>query len=1365
MAEHRVLRGIRPRIIAAMGAICLLAPLAPGGRALAAPVVEPADIGFGGQAVAEAGAIAPVSPAVARAAQQGMTEFLVLLERPDGASADVVLAAFSGTQRATAATLDERAEARLAAHHALAAEAAPRFRALDATIEPLIASGSIVEFERFLAFGVLAVTGDSTSVQTIAGRPGVAAVLPNRRHRLDRATAPAVPTIAGAWNLEMVGAERAWREVGANGQGVVVATIDSGADWSHPALRTRYRGRDGRHDYDWMDFSRPSQPRERPADGNGHGTQVLGAAVGRSGAGPMGVAPGAEWIAVRAFDSYGFSTDRQLLRAAQWLLAPTRLDGTAPRPDLAPDIVNCSWVLENGADPLFDAVVGAWRSAGILSVFAAGNSDDGTRTWAGILAPASHPDVLAVGALRPSGEVWELSKGGPSFHGGVKPDLVAPGVGVRTARDGGGTSYGTGTSIAAPHVAGTAALMLSANPGLGVDDLAYGLRSSARDLGAPGPDNESGWGGLDALRAAEWAMSTGRVAGRIADLGGAPIAGAAIRLEPDGSGGFPAVTTIAGVDGTFSVAVGPGAWTVTVSSLRHVPESAKVHVAGELTSMLDLHLAPAPLGAVSGRVVGVFDQPLGGARVELVGSAAAGSVGSDGAAVFASDEGAYELKLPEGTHELRYSAAGHRAITTAVEVAPGVESPHNVLLSRVPRLLLVDADAYTGERVHPYFGRALRTRGYEFDIWTIDDPLSDVPDADDLAPYDVVVWLHVYGSPGRIDARGHNGETAAALTSYVSRGGRLIISGQDIGRHDSDDVPLAGAEAPELFRNLLGARFVEDHAGLAEVIGTGWLDGLSLDLDRPRGHAKGGRLSPDVVAPALDTGDATCEPVLLYPDGRAAGLALDSATGRRVYLAFGPEGVGDPDGLGSLYDKLIGWLESPWLSLTAEPESAGPGGDVRLSVALRTGRSAMPGELDVRVPPAWSIESYPDEMERLASDQVRWKGDFEAESSRAFDIGVRLTGPAAGSQAQVVTATLQSLGSTQVVTTALRAVVPDFEPSEASVAPGRAIGPGTVEYRLAIVNGGPADAAHAAAQVLLPAGARAVTETLEASSGTISWDPGGGRAMWHGVVGTGERTDLRLVAELPGEPGRSHVFVAEVGDGLSTVVTRTATALVGGPDLSGSKVLELPATVLAGSPFDLALRLDNRGVLPALVTTSISLPPGIDPPADAGGVTVSDDGRLLERQDSLGSGVSRVITVPLAIGAEALSGRRVIAISLDDGAAPASLVRLEASTMVRRAELDGSRTILLPTRVRSGDTMTATVFVSNLGDATVPVEVVDSLPPMLVASPDSVQVSRGQVHVTPGTVSCRSIPAQAHVALWTWGSDSRSTPTSTRRLG
>lgn len=284
---------------------------------------------------------------------------------------------------------------------------------------------------------------------------------------------------AATWGVTKIRAPQVWA-AGIKGQGVVVAGQDTGYRWSHEAIKSRYRGWNGTtadHNYSWHDAIHSGggscgANSVVSCDDQGHGTHTMGTIVGDNGAAEqVGVAPDAKWIGCRNMD-VGNGTPATYIECTQWFIAPTDLAGNNPNPDLAPDVVNNSWgcVVEEGCTTgqeireAIDNIV----NAGILFVVAAGN--DGSTCGTIADAPAMYDVSFTVGSTTSAGAVSGFSSRGPvaGLATDRKPDVIAPGSAVRSSTRTSDTSYGnnSGTSMASPHVAGAAALVMSTNPSL-----------------------------------------------------------------------------------------------------------------------------------------------------------------------------------------------------------------------------------------------------------------------------------------------------------------------------------------------------------------------------------------------------------------------------------------------------------------------------------------------------------------------------------------------------------------------------------------------------------------------------------------------------------------------------------------------------------------------------------------------------------------------------------------------------------------------------------------------------------------------------------------------------------------------------------
>ena len=333
---------------------------------------------------------------------------------------------------------------------------------------------------------------------------------------IDDSTVVAAATIN--WGLSFTHAPTVWSTFGDEGEGIVVANIDTGVLYTHAALVNQYRGTvTGSNNYNWYAPTAAAKAActgasTAPCDWNGHGTHTMGTMVGQDGANQTGMAPKAEWIACMGCDLTATNncSDNALTTCAEWILAPTDLNGNNADPTKAPDVVNNSWGGGRG-NTWYESYVQAWVAAGIFPAFSAGNNGPSCST-AG--SPGDYIESFASGAISSNGYIASFSSRGPgSFGNNLKPDLVAPGVSIQSTYKDGGYASMDGTSMASPHTAGAVALLWSAVPQLNGDvattiSLLY---SSANPnvpnnnvCGAPGsatvPNYTYGYGYLDALQ-------------------------------------------------------------------------------------------------------------------------------------------------------------------------------------------------------------------------------------------------------------------------------------------------------------------------------------------------------------------------------------------------------------------------------------------------------------------------------------------------------------------------------------------------------------------------------------------------------------------------------------------------------------------------------------------------------------------------------------------------------------------------------------------------------------------------------------------------------------------------------------------------
>lgn len=369
------------------------------------------------------------------------------------------------------------------------------------------------------------------------------------KERIIRDTTPALVELSSVGRIESslssIGADRVWNEIGVKGEGIVVASQDTGVQWDHPALIEKYRGYKNAmqvdHDYSWHDaIHRRNNHRsvnkcgygtKAPCDDGEHGTHTVGTILGSAlkptlfGFGEpemqsIGVAPDAKWIACRNMDD-GDGRPSTYIDCFEYFLAPYPAGGdpfTDGRPELAPHVISNSWGCPSseGCDGFeMEEVFSVMKQAGIMLVVSAGNDGPGCGTIDS--QPSSHQgSVFTVGALNHRFEtIASFSSRGPSaWDNLVGPSIVAPGVSIRSSipkdKYAGGWS---GTSMASPHVVGLVALMWSARPDLigKIDETIEYIQQTAKPIearencgGTPGseiPNNTYGYGVIDAYAA------------------------------------------------------------------------------------------------------------------------------------------------------------------------------------------------------------------------------------------------------------------------------------------------------------------------------------------------------------------------------------------------------------------------------------------------------------------------------------------------------------------------------------------------------------------------------------------------------------------------------------------------------------------------------------------------------------------------------------------------------------------------------------------------------------------------------------------------------------------------------------------------
>lgn len=243
------------------------------------------------------------------------------------------------------------------------------------------------------------------------------------------------------WGMENIKATNVWPTIRETPK-IIVAVIDTGVDYKHPDLRANMWSRGGKHGYDFYDND------DDPMDDDGHGTHCAGTigAVGNNGIGVVGVSWNVQIMAMRFLGSDGSGSTSDGVKCIDWAVA----NGA--------HILSNSWAGPDTSRELAEAVTRA-EQKGVLFVAAAGNSSgNGNNNDTIPFYPASLPNanIISVAAIDANN-----ARGSFSHFGARTVDIGAPGVGIVSTVTNGQYAKLDGTSMAAPHVAGAAALVWS----------------------------------------------------------------------------------------------------------------------------------------------------------------------------------------------------------------------------------------------------------------------------------------------------------------------------------------------------------------------------------------------------------------------------------------------------------------------------------------------------------------------------------------------------------------------------------------------------------------------------------------------------------------------------------------------------------------------------------------------------------------------------------------------------------------------------------------------------------------------------------------------------------------------------------------
>ena len=744
-------------------------------------------------------------------------------------------------------------------------------------------------------------------IEQIARRPDVTEVFENFTVTLPpREKDPIVQSHqTQPWdNIAHIGAKQVWQSFGLTGSGVRIGGLDTGVDIAHPDIAGKMvtnNPADPTYPGGWGEFDANGNiiAGSVPHDSDEHGTHTSGTMIGGSASGSaIGVAPGARLMHGLVIPA-GSGSFAQVAGGMEWIIDPDN----NPLTDDGADVVNMS-LGATGTHAAMVAPTDNMVAAGVFPSFSIGNAGPNASTTG---SPGNVPSAYGVGATDSGDIIASFSSRGPvtwnvaPYVGTyTKPDISAPGVQIFSTVPGGDWEWSgwNGTSMAAPHVSGTAALMRQANPGMTVAEMKQILAQTSLDLGTAGMDNTYGWGRVNALAAVSAALvGVGTLEGTVTSSG-SPVAGASILVVDSGQ----RVTTDAA--GFYSVRVVAGAHTIEASRFGYETASANVNIVADATTTQNFSLNQLPSGNIAGLVTDSQTNAGVGASISVkLGGIVVVTSSSD------PGTGAYDITLPVGTYDLVFTPGFPYPSATRLGIGVSENATTTLNVALLPaEILIVDDDA--GDGFQAAYEAAVTGAGRTY--LTVGTPVTTAQ----MNAFDAVVWLTGDDYSTTLTAADQ-----AALAAYLDGGGRLFMSGQDIGYDIRTEA---------FYANYLKASYVQDDVALGGVLGEPASPvGTGFAFDIKGGTGANNQEYPSEIDPVgggvtafvynAAVPEATSGPQLsakattdVGPDGitssGTAGLSYEG-TYRLVYFAFGFEAIAQAGDRTEVMDRVLDWLQ------------------------------------------------------------------------------------------------------------------------------------------------------------------------------------------------------------------------------------------------------------------------------------------------------------------------------------------------------------------------------------------------------------------------------------------------------------------------
>lgn len=665
----------------------------------------------------------------------------------------------------------------------LQVEAEQRWDDVVQKIAPLEQAGRVEVITNFWVTGALLVRAqvDAQTLAALAQLPGAREVIPNFTvNALDMGQIhPAGPSSLSAdvrgpdgqmvtWGVDRIGAAQVWHDFGVRGEGVRVAVLDTGVDASHPDLADKLVGanlNDPTYPGGWISFDGQGKAiPSRPSDPGTHGTHVAGTILGGDASGTqIGVAPGAQLMSANVLSGAGSGSYAAILAGLQWALAPHTANSVDERVGAPANVINMSLGVGEYSTAFAD-IIRNIRDAGIFPAIAIGNNPCGV---AGASSPAILYEAVAVGMTTPTDQVnrdscgtiatWPADVtaryGWPDSF--VKPNVSAPGTDTYSSVPGGGWGRLSGSSMATPHVAGAAALMMSARAGMSVDEIQSIMEATAwHPNKAAAPDTGYGHGRIDVHRAISQITVSSGISGTVTDSKtGNPIPGVEVSYAEVGE------RWTTDQYGQFQAPLVPGTYVLHLRAVGYEDVDIEVMVRERTIVIQPVSMTQLTTGKLTGQVIDrASGQPLVNATVVVVGYPWKTTTDAKGKYHFDTvPTGSYQVRAdyPDYISALSGSAAVEPGKTTGVNFALGPQMKALVLgdSGRTVKQLAKYGITADATRALPSIAE-LKTGGYDVVIFDVPATL----DAQTIANYRAyaeksgigTVWLDL----GNTDASG-----------------------------------------------------------------------------------------------------------------------------------------------------------------------------------------------------------------------------------------------------------------------------------------------------------------------------------------------------------------------------------------------------------------------------------------------------------------------------------------------------------------------------------------------------------------------------------------------------------------------------------